>query len=91
MFYSICYDIRDDGRRLKVVKALKDYGVRVQYSVFEANLRPEQLEQLRRALTRLLHPEEDSLRVYPLCADCVAKVEILGQGVISQDPEVIVI
>jgi CRISPR-associated protein Cas2 len=91
MFYSICYDISDDGRRLKVMKVLKDYAVRVQYSVFEANLRPEQVKQLKKALTRLLHPEEDSLRVYPLCADCVSKVEILGQGIISQDHEIIVI
>ena len=50
MFYSICYDIRDDHRRNQVVKALKDYGERVQLSVFEANLRPEELSRLKERL-----------------------------------------
>ncbi len=70
---------------------LKDFGERVQYSVFEANLRPEELEGLRNRLTPLLNTEEDSLRLYPLCSACLAKVEIMGHGMITQDPDMIII
>jgi CRISPR-associated protein Cas2 len=31
----VCYDVVDDRRRNRIFKLLKDYGRRVQYSVFE--------------------------------------------------------
>jgi CRISPR-associated endonuclease Cas2 len=34
-------------RRLRLAHALKDFGVRVQYSVFECHLEPEGLEERR--------------------------------------------
>ena len=46
-FYLISYDISNDKRRLKVMKALEDYGTRVQYSVFECWLRPQDLKSLK--------------------------------------------
>lgn len=91
MFYAISYDICDDHRRLQVAKVLKDFGERVQRSVFEANLQAEELERLKRRVTQHLDPAADSLRIYPLCAACVPRVEILGLGVVTQDPEVIII
>lgn len=91
MFYSICYDVKDDTRRLKVAKVLKDYGTRVQLSVFEAELDERKLERLKNRVRKVLKDSEDTLRLYPLCATCVGRVEIIGQGVVTQDPEVIVI
>lgn len=91
MFYAICYDIPDDRRRLQVAKVLKDYGERVQYSVFEANLRPEELEKIKLRVGAVLECEEDSVRIYPLCAGCVKRIEIHGAGKVTQDPEIIVI
>jgi CRISPR-associated protein Cas2 len=38
MHFVIAYDIEQDRRRNKVMSALKDYGLRVQYSVFECDL-----------------------------------------------------
>ena len=35
MLYLVSYDISDDGRRRQAMEALKDFGRRVQYSVFE--------------------------------------------------------
>ena len=35
MFYLVCFDIVEDPARAKVVKVLKEYGERVQKSVFE--------------------------------------------------------
>lgn len=91
MFYTISYDIRDNRRRLRVAKTLKDYGERVQLSVFEADLDEKSLARLKKRLERCLDLTEDSLRFYPLCAACVPKIDILGQGVVTQDPEVIII
>jgi CRISPR-associated protein Cas2 len=91
MLYTISYDIPDDGRRLKVAKVLKDFGERVHFSVFEARLRDDQLERLKKRITKILEPEEDSVRIYTLCAACAERVEILGQGMLTQDPDIIVI
>jgi CRISPR-associated protein Cas2 len=43
MFYLVSYDIPDDRRRTRLAKLLKDYGGRVQYSVFECLLNQELL------------------------------------------------
>jgi CRISPR-associated protein Cas2 len=91
MFYAISYDIRDDRRRSKVARVLKDFGVRVQLSVFEARLEESELERLKRRMEKHLDPEEDSLRFYPLCAACLTWVEVLGQGMVSQDSDFIII
>ena len=91
MFYAISYDISDDRRRLRVAKVLKDFGARVQLSVFELILESDQLERLKQRLNKELDPEEDQLRIYPLCGTCSEHIEILGQGVVTQDPDIIVI
>lgn len=91
MFYSVCYDVKDDARRLKLAKVLKDFGTRVQLSVFEAELDDKKLQRLKNRVRKVLDEAEDTLRLYPLCATCMARIEILGQGVVTQDPDVIVI
>lgn len=91
MFYAISYDVRDDRRRTDVARILKDYGCRVQYSVFEANLEPLQLGRLKERMERVLDTREDSLRIYPLCGSCVDRVLVFGEGEVSRDPDVIVL
>ena len=91
MFYAISYDIPDDRRRLRIAKILKDFGERVQFSVFEANIQQDQLQRLKQRLKEVVEPDEDRLRIYPLCASCAGNIEVLGQGEITQDPDFIVI
>jgi CRISPR-associated protein Cas2 len=69
-FVVVSYDISSDRRRGRVCKLLQDYGERVQYSVFECLLRPEDLKRLRERLKPLLEPAEDDVRFYRLCASC---------------------
>jgi len=45
---------------------------------------------LKRA-EKLLDEAEDNLRIYPICAACRTKIEIIGQGKVIQDPEFIII
>lgn len=83
-FWMVAYDIADDTVRRKVFGILKDYGIRVQFSVFECRLKEDEFDALRGQLTPLLAPE-DSLRWYPLCKWCRASVSCQGQGKAESD------
>jgi CRISPR-associated protein Cas2 len=76
--YVIAYDIPADKRRTKVHKILLGYGKWTQYSLFECFLTRKQLILLRAKLKEHLVPRQDSVRFYPLCANCVSKVETVG-------------
>ena len=86
MFYAISYDIRDDGRRNAISRALERYGVRVQRSLFECNLTPDQLEELLQELEAAIDADQDSLRCYPLCRACLSNVTRIGGLPLSRDP-----
>ncbi|WP_124726791.1 CRISPR-associated endonuclease Cas2 [Staphylospora marina] len=73
----VCYDVIDDRRRNKVFKLLKDYGQRVQYSVFEVECDEENWLQLEFRLVSLLD-EDDSLSVYTLCQSCTRRAFYKG-------------
>lgn len=91
MLIVVSYDVTDDRRRTKLAHALKDFGARVQYSVFECLLEADQAERLHLRIERLISPEEDSVRIYRFCADCGSRTEILGLGKLSEDPDVYVL
>lgn len=76
----ISYDIPDDRRRTKVMKTLSGYGRRVQYSVFECELRPADLENLKVRLRQLIHADADDVRFYQLCEACLGKTTMLGKA-----------
>ncbi len=90
-FYLITYDVPDDKRRTKAARALEALGERVQYSVFEAWLTPRELAELKKKLRRLLNEEEDSLRIYALCADCQRQIETWGRGQPTPPPQVMIL
>lgn len=75
----VSYDISDDKRRRKVAQVMEGYGYRVQYSVFECDLNARQLKKLKRQLRPFVKGKEmDSIRFYPLPANAVAKIEVIG-------------
>lgn len=76
--YVVAYDIPDDKRRKKIHKILLGYGKWTQYSLFECFLTRRALLLLQARLSEYLVAEEDSVRFYPLCANCVNKVETVG-------------
>jgi CRISPR-associated protein Cas2 len=76
----VSYDVADDRRRHKVMKTLEGYGHRVQFSVFECELRPADLEKLKARLKTLIQPAEDDIRFYDLCESCQGKVTMLGKA-----------
>lgn len=86
MFTIISYDIVDDKRRASVMKLLKGYGVRVQYSVFEAMLDAREFRAVSDQLRKLIDPAQDSVRCYRLDAVAVERTVIHGIGRITTDP-----
>jgi CRISPR-associated protein Cas2 len=77
-FYVVAYDIPDDRRRTRVHKVLSGFGQWTQYSLFECFLTSKERILLRDKLDRVLVPEEDSVRFYPLCEGCLEKVKTVG-------------
>lgn len=91
MFYVISYDIPDDKRRLRLAKTLLDYGTRVQYSVFECLLEPMDLSELEEKIKTIIRLEEDRVRIYNMCAACQKGIVLLGEGRITEDPDVYIV
>ena len=83
MFVLISYDVKtsEDGgaRRLRrVAKVCKNYGQRVQYSVFECIVDPAQWTMMRQKLIDEIEEDSDSLRFYFLGSNWKHKVEHIG-------------
>lgn len=96
MLVLVSYDVStiDEGgqRRLRrVAKACKDYGQRVQYSVFECIVDPAQWAVFRQRLIEEINPESDSLRFYFLGSNWKRRVEHIGaKETIDQEGPLIV-
>lgn len=91
MLYLVTYDIPDDRRRTRLAKVMLDFGNRVQYSVFECLLDNKLYENMVTVIERHIRDEEDSVRIYPLCANCRQQVVLMGGAPLNEDPEVIII
>ena len=77
--YDVSTSTSDGEKRLrKVARACRDYGQRVQYSVFEIEVEPAQWVTLRQRLCDLIDPKADSLRFYHLGSKWQGKVEHVG-------------
>ncbi len=75
----VSYDISDDKRRRKVAEIMEGYGYRVQYSVFECTLTKKQMAEMKQALRPYVKSREmDSIRFYPLPADAVELIQVMG-------------
>lgn len=83
MLILITYDISLDDpqgqvRLRRIAKHCQDYGVRVQYSVFECDVAPDQWVVLKAKLLDAYNCEIDSLRFYHLGSKWRRKVEHYG-------------
>lgn len=77
--YDVSFDDPGGQRRLRhISKACLDHGVRVQYSVFECELEPDQWVRLKAKLLEIYNEETDSLRFYMLGKRWRGKVEHFG-------------
>jgi CRISPR-associated protein Cas2 len=76
----VVYDIVDDKSRRIIGEILEGFGRRVNRSVFEIQVRNAKTRaKLEHALQTEIDPKHDSVRIYPLCANCMAKASVLGK------------
>ena len=83
MFVIVSYDVATttpagQKRLRRVAKTCRDYGQRVQYSVFECIVDPAQWTMLKERLVSEIDPEKDSLRFYYLGSNWQNRVEHVG-------------
>ena len=83
MMVLVTYDVSttegNGARRLRqVAKACRDFGQRVQFSVFEIEVDPAQWTMLKARLEGIIDPGRDSLRYYYLGSNWTKRVEHVG-------------
>ncbi len=81
--YLVCYDVNTEdkegrNRLTRVAKACKNYGQRVQFSVFECSVNGTEYERFRSKLVKIIDPDRDSLRIYRLKGQRSEYIEIYG-------------
>ena len=90
MMVLVSYDVSmDDGgakRLRRVSKTCRNYGQRVQYSVFECDVDPALWTQMKQKLLDQIDPDKDSLRFYYLGSNWRRKVEHVGAKPV-RDPD----
>lgn len=83
MLILVTYDVSIVGpggakRLRRIAKVCRDYGQRVQFSVFELEVDTARWVQIKQRLIDLIDPKVDSLRFYYLGLQWQGKVEHLG-------------
>ncbi len=91
MLMLITYDVNmtdttGQKRLRQISKTCLDYGMRVQYSVFECEIASAQWVELKGTLLDIYDSEVDSLRFYHLGANWKRKVEHYGA---KETPDII--
>jgi CRISPR-associated protein Cas2 len=77
--YDVATSTEGGARRLRrVARACRDFGQRVQYSVFEIEVDTAQWTFLKRRLIGVIDPEVDSLRFYFLGNNWEKRIEHVG-------------
>ena len=81
-------DDKGPRRLRRVAKVCKNYGQRVQYSVFECIVDPAQWAMMRQNLIDEIDESKDSLRFYFLGANWRRRVEHIGakKGIDQEGP-----
>lgn len=83
MMILVTYDVsfQDDTgtkRLRRIAKLCRDYGQRVQFSVFEIEVEPAQWTMLREKLVKEMDEKVDSLRFYFLGSNWERRIEHVG-------------
>lgn len=87
MLVVVSYDITDNKRRSSVSNELKNFGTRVQKSIFECHLNERQLKELKSRLDTLIDLLEDHVRFYYLCKKDIDNIEVEGRKMAYKDDD----
>ena len=84
MLTVVAYDVADPKRLAKVASICEDYGVRVQYSIFECRLDQETFNDLWLEILEVIDEDEDRVVAYKIDARCAKETETAGTMVCSE-------
>ncbi len=89
MLRLVAYDIVNRKRLRKIAKICEDFGVRIEYSVFESRLDDcgfsEFIERIKATVSH-----GDRVVVYPICRSCEGKILALGAARANADADSLV-
>jgi len=75
----VAYDICHPRRLYRVARVMRDYGIRVQKSIFEVHVSPPRFLQMRLRCEAVMDPDEDGVKYFPLCGACNHRWYALGR------------
>jgi CRISPR-associated protein Cas2 len=78
MLTVVAYDITDQRRLQRIAKICEDYGVRVQYSVFECRLEADKFDKFWNDLLATIDSATDRLVAYKVCVACARDIRSAG-------------
>lgn len=81
----VAYDIANPRRLHRIAKVMKDYGLRVQKSIYEVEVTPCQFVEMRRRAEAEMVVEEDGVKFFPLCGRCYDTVITYGRHLTNQE------
>jgi CRISPR-associated protein Cas2 len=84
MLTLVAYDISEPKRLTKVAHVCEDYGVRVQYSVFECRLQEAEFTEFWLRLLEEIDEEEDRVVAYKVDARSAKETLTAGRMVCSE-------
>jgi len=84
MLTLVAYDITQAKRLHKVAKVCEDYGVRVQYSVFECHLDEDEFTDFWLKLLEIIDEKEDRLVAYRIDARSAKETLTAGTMVCAE-------
>jgi CRISPR-associated protein Cas2 len=84
MLSVVAYDISDPKRLARVARICEDYGLRVQYSVFECYLEHAEFEEFWLKLLCEIDEDQDRLVAYKLDARAAKETHTAGTMVCSE-------
>ena len=84
MLTLLAYDISDPKRLARVARVCEDFGVRVQYSVFECRLDEAEFTEFWLRLLSTIDEDEDRLVAYKIDARCAKETMTAGTMVCSE-------
>lgn len=74
----IAYDIADARRLVKIGRIMEDYGLRVQKSIFEAEIDERRFHEMKGRIELLIDKEMDGVKYFPLCNRCADRPIAIG-------------
>jgi CRISPR-associated protein Cas2 len=78
MLTIVAYDITDQRRLRQIAKICENYGVRVQYSVFECRLEADKFDKFWDDLLATMDSKTDRLVAYKVCVACARDIRSAG-------------